>query len=174
MLLKGYFRKRSLEKDSSHQPTGFIPAGMIKYMAVLLDAEEPGFEKCREAIIGYCREKGMDLNLMYVDYRRASRKAGPETDPDMTFLRSDLKWTGRPSASKASLVKDHPCDLFICLSGKTDFSIEYISCSAEARFKIGRTSFRRDPFNIVIEGDSQKTGQEEIFKAITDLLSKIE
>lgn len=143
-------------------------------MAVLLDVEEQDFETCRDSITGYCRKNGMDLNLMYIDLRRYSKKVRPSTDPDATFRKSDMKWYGCPRMKKTALVKNNPCDLFICLSGKDEFCIEYLSCAAEAKFKIGRTVFRNDPFNITIDGSGGKTGQNEIFMAIIDLLAKIE
>ncbi|MCM1502437.1 MAG: hypothetical protein NC115_07205 [Bacteroidales bacterium] len=171
-MIKGIFRKRCLEKETSSLPTGFMPAGSIKYMAVLIDADEPGFEKCRESIVEYCRANGIDLNLMYVDMRRSSRKDSP-TDKDATFLRSDVNWFGKPSAKKAALVRNYPCDLYICLSRNDGFCIEYISWVAEARFKIGRDRFRKDPFNIIIGENGQESSQDDVFKAIIDLLSKI-
>lgn len=174
MLLRRHFRKKSLERDSSRQQTGFIPAGRIKYMAVLLDVEDKDFETCRDNIAGYCRKNGMALNLMYLDLRKYSKKVRPSTDPDATFMKSDLKWYGRPRIKKTALVKNNPCDLYICLSGKDEFCIEYLSCVAEAKFKIGRTAFRNDPFNITVGGNNRETGQNEIFMAIIDLLAKIE
>lgn len=188
-MLRRYFRKKRLRQDSSGQPTGFIPVEQIKYMAVILDVADPEFPECRDAITAYCRKTGMALNMMYIDFRRGGifshveklcgeHRSGavyrPATDRDMTFFRRDLNWLGKPSAKKAGLLKDNPCDLYICLADRRSYCIEYLSSIAAARFKIGRTDFRSAPFDMVVsEAPDGPDGICEIFRTITEFLAKI-
>jgi len=175
-MIKRYFRKKSLIRDSSTQPTGLIPAGDVKYMTVILDAGEPDAEKCRDTIIAYCKKTKIDLNLIYLDFRRFNRKVRPSTDKDMTIFRSDLNWFGKPSDKKSSLLKDNPCDLYICLADYENYCIEYLSKAVTAKFKVGRRAFKGNTFDMVVSNSADDTGTktaDEVFKAVTNLMAKI-
>lgn len=189
MLFRRFFRKRRLNRDASQVGTGIMPLDAIKSVTVLIDSGEPDFEECSDAVRAFFRKNGLNPALAYADFRKFNRSIRPSTDNTETIFRRSLNWFGKPSAKKTPAALSSPCDLFICLSGSDRFCIEYVSAAIPAKFKIGRTEFAGEPYDMVFsvprgeadavdgrkdDGAAEKqAGQTEIFSIIAGFLEKI-
>ncbi len=196
-MFKKIFRKRRLKKDRSDIATGLIPLKEIHSAAVLLDAAETGWAACAEKIKQFCKDSGIVLTMLFTDLRKPGKGVIMESDREQTIRRRDINWFGRPDLKKAALLTGKPVDLFLCLADNDSYCIEYLAKSAKARFKIGRRPFDGDPFDLIVaeslpdtdrepEGQEQTDGGaqerkntegsivEEIFRTITDIITKIE
>ena len=58
-FLKNYFRRRSLRRHACNEPTGIVPLGEVRTVAVFLDAEDPSFESCRQELQAFFSENNL-------------------------------------------------------------------------------------------------------------------
>ena len=172
--LKNLLRKSSLKKYASATPTGILPLEKIRSAVVLLDVEDTSFDTCKNDIMVFFRERGIMVDIYFVDFRKLTEGERLITSITGTVLKKDLNWFGRPSKEKiAQLIEPEP-DMLISLFQKSDFPIEFMVKVSRARFKIGREQLPGDPFDLVIKDPAGKQYSEaELFREIVKFFSKI-
>ena len=170
------FRKRKIKKFLSDVPTGIRPLRDISTVNVIIDVEEPGFDKLREDILSWGRQNGLKVNIYFFDFRRLGKEELLLTSINTTILRKELDWIGTPEFSKVGALMYEPSDLLISMIDNGDFPIEFLSKCAKARFKIGRCGFPGHSYDMVISGnptEDLRSDARHIFAAIKEFLTKI-
>lgn len=170
------FRRKRLARYASGVKTGFIPLTAISTVNVVIDVEEPEFEKLRDNILAWGKQMGLKIVIFFFDFRKLGKDDLLLTSIQTTIIRRDLNWIGMPDPDKLGNLIYEPSDLFISMVDNGDFPIEFISKCTKARFKIGRCGFKGHAYDMIIsdnpsEGLTSDSGK--IFEAIKDFLNKI-
>lgn len=171
-----FFRKRKIRKYASDIPTGIIALDGISSVNVVIDVEEPEFDILKEEILAWGRKTGLKVNIYFLDFRKLGKEELLLTSITTTIIKKELDWLGTPPLQKISALLQEPSDLFISLVENGGFPIEFISCSAKARFKIGRQGFPGHAYDMVISGsptEDLRSDVRKIFTAMTGFLEKI-
>ena len=169
------FRKRKIKKFLSDVPTGIRPLRDISTVNVIIDVEEPGFDKLREDILSWGRQNGLKVNIYFFDFRRLGKEELLLTSINTTILRKELDWIGMPDLSKVAPIIEEKSDLFISMVDNHDYPIDFLTRCSKARFKIGRCEYDGHPFNMVLTGGETadlRSESKQIFAAMTDFLTK--
>ena len=143
-MLKELFQRRALRKDASPVPTGLVPLHRIHTAVVLTDSPATGADAFR----AFFRKHGIKWTVVNV-----------------TGVFADLNWFGKPRSAKPL-----EADLFISLVPAQLFTLDYMTASSRACFKVGRYDFPL--FNLVFS-DSKDLSQVDAFREIVNLLEKI-
>lgn len=174
-ILKIFQRKR-LAKFASHVPTGLLPLSDISSVNVVIDVEEPGFDKLKDDILAWSKQVGLKVNIYFFDFRKISKDELLLTSIQTTIIKKELDWIGMPEFSKIGNLLYEQSDLFISMVDNGDFPIEFLSKCAKARFKIGRCGFPGHSYDMVISGnptEDLRSDARHIFAAIKEFLTKI-
>lgn len=160
-FLKNSFRRRSLRRHACNEPTGILPLGEVRTVAVILDAADPSFEDCRQALRAFFSEHKMKGDLFI-------------TGTDDNNRKKEQNWFGQPSAQIISHLRDMRADLCISLLRDASFPVEFMVKCTPARFKIGRVQLPGSPFDLVVSDPSgQALSQLDSFRSIRQMLEKI-
>lgn len=193
-LIAKSIRSHRLRKYSSTLQTGFVPLGSIRKALFIIDAEDPSCDKCRKEAEAFCSRHGIQVEILYSDFRKFSKDVQPCTEAARTFRRKDIGLFKLPKMKKMrSTVLCQEPDLLVCLSPDGRFLMEFIAKAAKARFKIGRNIFPGDPYDLVIvpserqDADSSPDGngpkpeatdihvdQEKVLEKILSFLTQVE
>lgn len=176
-IIKTILRRRKVSKFISDVPTGFLPLKEISSVNVILDVEEPGFDRLRTRIIEWGRDMGLKLNIYFFDFRRLDKEELLITSIQTTIIKKELDWLGTPEISKVSGLVGEKSDLFISLIDNGDFPIEFISKCAKARFKIGRRAYDGHAYDMVFSGSPTadlRSDSCRVFETIIEFLEKIQ
>ena len=174
--IKNFFRKRALRKFISTEPTSLLPLSHIKTANVIIDVEEPGFDILKEDILAWGRATGIEVSIYFFDFRKLGKNELLLTSINTTIIQKELNWFDMPSPAKVGMLLGEKSDLFISLVSNKNFPIEFVSKCAKARFKIGRCGFEGHAYDMVMIGsptEELRSDSRQIFKAITDFLTKI-
>ena len=174
-ILKIFQRKR-LAKFASNVPTGLLPLSDISSVNVVIDVEEPGFDKLKDDILAWSKQVGLKVNIYFFDFRKISKDELLLTSIQTTIIKKELDWIGMPEFSKIGNLLYEQSDLFISMVDNGDFPIEFLSKCAKARFKIGRCGFPGHSYDMVISGnptEDLRSDARHIFAAIEECLTKI-
>lgn len=170
------FRKRKIKKFLSDVPTGIHPLKDTSTVNVIIDVEEPGFDKLREDILAWGRKYGLKVNIYFFDFRKLGKEELLLTSINTTILRKELDWLGTPEFSKVGALMYEPSDLLISMIDNGDFPIEFLSKCSKARFKIGRYPFEGHVYDMVFVGnptEDLRSDARRIFASMTDFINKI-
>lgn len=170
------FRKKRLGRYASNVPTGLLPLSAISSVNVVIDVEEPDFDKLKDDIFAWGRQVGLKINIYFFDFRKIGKDELLLTSIQTTIIRKELDWIGMPDFSKIGNLLYEPSDLFISMVDNGDFPIEFLSKCAKARFKIGRCGFEGHVYDMVISGtptEDLRSDARQIFAAIREFLTKI-
>ena len=170
------FRRKRLEKFVSNVPTGLIPLSAISSVNVVIDVEEPGFDKLKDDILSWGKQVGLKVNIYFFDFRKITKDELLLTSIQTTIIKKELDWIGMPELSKIGNLLYEPSDLFISMVDNGDFPIEFISKCTKARFKIGRYPFEGHAYDMIISGNPTEdliSDSRKIFAAAKDFLTKI-
>lgn len=171
-----FFRDRKIQKFLSDVPTGIRSLRNISSVNVIIDVEEPGFELLKEDILAWGRQKGLKINIYYLDFRKLGKEELLLTSITTTILRKELDWIGTPEFSKVGTLLYEHSDLFISLIDNGDFPIEFLSKCSKAKFKIGRYGFDGHVYDMVFTGnptEDLRSDARRIFAAMTGFIEKI-
>ncbi len=170
------FRRKRLEKFVSNVPTGLIPLSAISSVNVVIDVEEPGFDKLKDDILSWGKQVGLKVNIYFFDFRKITKDELLLTSIQTTIIKKELDWIGMPELSKIGNLLYEPSDLFISMVDNGEFPIEFISKCTKARFKIGRYPFEGHAYDMIISGNPTEdliSDSRKIFAAAKDFLTKI-
>lgn len=170
------FRRKRLEKFVSNVPTGLIPLSAISSVNVVIDVEEPGFDKLKDDILSWGKQVGLKVNIYFFDFRKITKVELLLTSIQTTIIKKELDWIGMPELSKIGNLLYEPSDLFISMVDNGEFPIEFISKCTKARFKIGRYPFEGHAYDMIISGNPTEdliSDSRKIFAAAKDFLTKI-
>lgn len=160
-FLKNSFRRRSLRRHACNEPTGILPLGEVRTVAVILDAADPSFEDCRQALRAFFSEHKMKGDLFI-------------TGTDDNNRKKECNWFGQPSREIISRLRDMRADLCISLLRDASFPVEFMVKCTPARFKIGRVQLPGSPFDLVVSDPAgQALSQLDSFHSIRQMLEKI-
>ena len=171
-----FFRDRKIQKFLSDVPTGIRSVRNISSVNVFSDVEEPGFELLKEDILAWGRQKGLKINIYFLDFRKLGKEELLLTSITTTVLRKELDWIGTPEFSKVGTLLYEHSDLFISLIDNGDFPIEFLSKCSKAKFKIGRYGFDGHVYDMVFTGnptEDLRSDARRIFAAMTGFIEKI-
>lgn len=161
---------------ASDVPTGLIPLSEISTVNAVIDVEEPGFDLLKEDIMLWGKVNGLKVNIFFLDFRKLGKDELLLTSIQTTILKKELDWIGMPNLNKISALIDEKSDLFISMVENSRFPIDFLSKCTKARFKIGRTAYDGDAFDMVITGSHTadlRSDSRQVFAAMTDFLTKI-
>lgn len=174
-ILKIFQRKR-LAKFASNVPTGLLPLSDISSVNVVIDVEEPGFDKLKDDILAWGKQVGLKVNIYFFDFRKISKDELLLTSIQTTIIKKELDWIGMPEFSKIGNLLYEQSDLFISMVDNGDFPIEFLSKCSKARFKIGRCPFEGHAYDMVIVGNPTEdliSDARRIFASMTDFVKRI-
>lgn len=175
-IILRFFRDRKIQKFLSDVPTGIRSLRNISSVNVIIDVEEPGFELLKEDILAWGRQKGLKINIYFLDFRKLGKEELLLTSITTTILRKELDWIGTPEFSKVGTLLYEHSDLFISLIDNGDFPIEFLSKCSKAKFKIGRYGFDGHVYDMVFTGnptEDLRSDARRIFAAMTGFIEKI-
>ena len=170
------FRKKRLAKYASDVTTGLLPLSAISTVNVVIDVEEPDFDKLKDDILAWGKQVGLKVNIYFFDFRKITKDELLLTSIQTTIIKKELDWLGMPEFGKIGNLLYEPSDLFISMVDNGDFPIEFLSKCTKARFKIGRCSFAEHSYDMIISGNPTEdliSDSRKIFAAIKDFLTKI-
>ena len=175
--VKNFFRKRAIRKYSRAVQTGIIPISEISSANIVIDVEESDWDILKEEILAWGRAVGIKVNIYFFDFRKLGKNELLLNSIQTTVARKDLNWMGMPAYDKVSGVIEDKSDLFISLVDSCDFSIDFISKCAAARFKVGRKAYPGHCFDMIFSGkpqaDGLKGGGREVFAGMKEFIGKI-
>ncbi len=174
--IKRFFQVRKLRKYASDLPTGLLPMSEINTVNVVIDVEEQGFDLLKEDILAWGRSAGVKVNIYFFDFRKLGKDEILMTTIDKTLLRKGLDWLGTPNVAKLTSLFEEKSDLLISMIDNGNYSIEFLSKCARARFKVGRYAFPGHAYDMVVRGASSedlRSDSRKIFQEITEFLIKI-
>lgn len=156
------------------EPTGIRSIGEISSAAVLINAEDPSFNACRNSVLSFFRGNGIKIELFFLDFSKIDSGERLLTSVNSTILQKDLNWFGLPAKEKRDLILGETYDLFISLYNDDDYTSDFISSSIRARFKIGRRQLPGQIFDIVMNDPAEEPLSEaDVFGKIITLLESI-
>ena len=170
------FRKKRLAKFTSNLATSLLPLSDISSVNVVIDVEEPGFDKLKDDILSWGKQVGLKVNIYFFDFRKITKDELLLTSIQTTIIKKELDWIGMPEFSKIGNLLYEPSDLFISMVDNGDFPIEFLSKCTKARFKIGRCGFEGHAYDMIISGNPTEdliSDSRKIFAAIKEYLTKI-
>ena len=170
------FRKKRLAKYASDVTTGLLPLSAISTVNVVIDVEEPDFDKLKDDILAWGKQVGLKVNIYFFDFRKITKDELLLTSIQTTNIKKELDWLGMPELGKIGNLLYEQSDLFISMVDNGDFPIEFLSKCVKARFKIGRCSFAEHSYDMIISGNPTEdliSDSRKIFAAIKDFLTKI-
>jgi hypothetical protein len=170
------FRKKRLAKYASDVTTGLLPLSAISTVNVVIDVEEPDFDKLKDDILAWGKQVGLKVNIYFFDFRKITKDELLLTSIQTTIIKKELDWLGMPELGKIGNLLYEQSDLFISMVDNGDFPIEFLSKCTKARFKIGRCSFAEHSYDMIISGNPTEdliSDSRKIFAAIKDFLTKI-
>ena len=174
--VKNFFRRRAIRKFGHAVPTGLIPLSDISSVNIVMDVEEAGWDILKEDILAWGRSAGLKVNIYFFDFRKLGKNELLLTSIQTTVSRKDLNWIGMPHYDKVAGAIEEPSDLFISLVDSSDFSIDFVSKCASARFKIGRRAYPGHCFDMICSGkpcEGLRSGGREVFAGMVEFLGKI-
>ena len=173
--IKEFFRRRSLRRHASTEPTGIVPLRDVRSAVAFIDVEDPSFDQCKNALLLFFRERGIKGEVFFFDFRKLSDGERLITSITTTVLRKDLNWFGKPSREKVDLLLQGEPDLFLSLLPKAGFPLSFMASCSRARFKVGREQLPGDIFDLVVKDAADRPlSQVEAFREIVKFLDKIQ
>ncbi|MBR1869164.1 MAG: hypothetical protein IJ799_03760 [Bacteroidales bacterium] len=168
--LKRALRQRALRRHASSVPTGIMPLGKIRKVAVFMDAGGMEAAECARAVRDWAASKGKDLSV----YALALSKEAAAVEGAVNLTPSDLNFFGRVRRSKKVPAVDGNVDLLISLFDGDPFAVEFEAVSVGAAFKAGRVQLPGDVYDLVVNApEGEKCTQEEAFREMVSLMEKI-
>lgn len=172
--IKALFRRHSLKKHASTQPTGFMPISKVRSAVAFIDVEDTSFHECKQKLQNFFRENNIRGDIFFFDFRKLPDGERLITSITGTVLKKDLNWYGRPSDDKIRILLEGEPDMFISLLPKADFPIEFMATCSNARFKAGRFQIPGNVFDLVITDPADRNlNQAEAFDEMEKLLTRI-
>lgn len=160
-FLKNYFHRRSLRHYACNEPTGIVPLGEVRTVAVFLDAEDPSFESCRQELQAFFSENNLNGDFFITDITKKG-------------LKKEYNWFGQPTAKTISRLQGMRADICISLLRDASFPVEFLVKCIPSRFKIGRIQLPGNPFDLVVSDPAGQTLSElESFRSIQQVLAKL-
>ena len=158
-FLENIVRKQKLKKNASPVKTGFRPITEVRSVAVILDVEDPSYDRCKDQVLIYFRNSGVKrVDIYYCDFRKVGKQELLLTSIQNTILKKNLTWYGAPRKSDFSaLFEDEGSnyDMLVNLVDKEDYTVEFIAKCSTAKFKIGIRQFDSRPFDFVYSFDGK-------------------
>ncbi|MBP5635944.1 MAG: hypothetical protein J6X25_00280 [Bacteroidales bacterium] len=172
--VKQLFRRGSLKKYSSAEPTGFMPLEEVHSAVAFIDVVDTSFNECKQALLAFFRENNIKGDIFFFDFRKLDQGERLITSITTTVLKKDLNWFGKPSQEKVNLMLAGEPDLFISLIPNADFPIEFMANCSHARFKTGRVQLPGNVFDLVVKDPADRSLSEaEFFTELYKLLRRI-
>ena len=84
------FRRKRLDKFVSKVPTGFLPLSAISSVNVVIDVEEPGFDKLKDDILAWGKQVGLKVNIYFFDFRKISKDELLLTSIQTTIIKKEV------------------------------------------------------------------------------------
>lgn len=173
-FVKNILRERYLRKAASKASTGLSPLSAVKSAIVLIDAEEPEYDACKEAVAAYFKGLNIKVDFFFLDFSKKNEDERQITSLNTTILRKDVNWYGRPSREKISMIAETGGDVFISLADNAEFPVECIAKCSVSKFKIGRIQTPHKTFDLVVEDPTHnQVSQQEAFSEIVKILETV-
>jgi len=166
---KDFMRRRALKKYTYKGRTGFLPIDQIHSVAVVVDVTSPEFDELRKDVTLFFRQRGIKLDIYYLDFRKIENTELLLTSIQTTILKKEINWFGMPDHSKLDFITSNHVDLFVSLVPNDNFTATFICACAPARFKAGISTYDSDPFNMVMSGTESPV---RCFNLLKDWLEK--
>lgn len=171
---KNIFRKKCLKKSASGIETGMRPIKAINSAAVLINAGCGEFPKTEKLVLDYFKAHNIELEIIYLDTSKGGKAKVSAATEESRITKNDLNWFGRLSKEKSEKLLSRKKDLFICLTGRCDFTVKFLSAAFPATFKIGGETSAYDEYDIVVHASSDTDkGISELFSTVTTILESI-
>ncbi|MBO4434926.1 MAG: hypothetical protein J5769_05705 [Bacteroidales bacterium] len=172
--VKGLFRRQSLKKHTSTEPTGLMPLSEVRSAVAFIDVVDTSFNECKQALMAFFRDNNIKGDIFFFDFRKLDQGERLITSITTTVLKKDLNWFDRPSQDKVNLMLAGEPDLFISLIPNADFPIEFMANCSRAHFKAGRVQLPGNVFDLVVSDPAGRSLSEaEFFNELYKLLRRV-
>lgn len=158
-FLQDIVRKQKLRKNASTVKTGFKAITGVRSVAVILDVEDPSYDRCKDQVLIYFRNNGVKrVDIYYCDFRKVGKQELLLTSIQNTILKKNLTWYGAPRKNDFPGLfapEEESYDMLVNLVDKDDYTVEYIAKCSTAKFKVGIKQFDSRPFDFVYSFDDR-------------------
>lgn len=160
-FLTELLRRVELKKHSSAVATGFIPLKDIRTALVILDGTDPRCLASRDAMEAFLRGYKIDPSFIFIDLRKRKKGVTVYASGDGLISRRYVNFFGMPRMKKKGHLFSSDFDLLINLRDSDDYTGNFISAAARARFKIGTRAYPGNPFDLTVTaGDYDMPGED--------------
>jgi len=174
-FIPDFFRKQSLKRHASTEPTEILPLSRMKSYVAIIDVEDTSYDTCKTQIMNFFRKYDINGSIYFQDFRKIGSEDRLITSIQTTITRKDVNWYGKPSPALLKVMDELHPDLLICLIKNPEYPIEYLVRTSNARFKIGRKQLEGNVFDMVfVEPEDKRIQQLESFNAMKNFLLKIQ
>lgn len=181
-----YLRKKNLKKallpppvkenpeEEEEEVIPQIESKEVKSLLVLVDIKDLTWKDLRNRAMKVFLERCYNGQVIFVCTDKLDKKEVITTPPDQTITTDDMSWSGKPVTDKIpELVKQRP-DVLINLISDTGYMMEYIIKASGARFKVGRTEFPENGYDMLLEDSAEgPLSPLECFDAIIEYMDKM-
>jgi hypothetical protein len=108
--------------------------------------------------------------MIYFPQDKLPEGVGKNSSSQIVFSNNECNWFGRPKTADINKFINTKFNIFIDLSFKPWFPLQYIAISSHADFKIGCTNEANNPYNFVLLGSGS---EEQFIKDLETYLYKI-
>lgn len=171
-LLALMARNSSLKKHRSKVPTGMTPLDEIKKATVFVDSVQNNFTELITEINDFFENRQIEVRVFVLALKSTNALAEGQFKADFLH-RKNINWYGRIKRNKRTPQIPADDDLFISLSQDDCYPIEYAARTSNARFKIGRTKYSDNLYDIVFTNGKAQKDDLTAFRAISDFLTKV-
>ncbi|MDR2026920.1 MAG: hypothetical protein LBQ01_05085 [Prevotellaceae bacterium] len=117
--------------------------------------------------------KQYDIELVFMIYfpqDKLPEGIGENSPSRIVFSNNECNWFGKPETAGINSFINTEFDIFIDLSSRQWFPLQYIAISSHALFKIGRINGTDSPYSLVLLGSES---EERFIKDLETYLYKI-
>lgn len=154
LLIRYLIRKARIKEYFDTKETGFLPMSQIRSAVILLDGTSEGCTSAGEKLKKFFSSCNVSVTLMYLDFRRKSKTVIRYSPAEETIYSRHISWTGVPKIKKFHSLLTTEFDLMINLVENSGFTVDFLSKSLKARFKIGALDYKGHDFDFIIETPS--------------------
>lgn len=151
-FLTTLLRKARLRKHASKLPTGLLPLRNVRSALVIADGTEPGCREYADRMTAFLKSNSVAVSVIFIDLRKIRKDTVVYVNGEGTITRRQVNWFGMPKLKKTGHLFSSEADLLINLRSIDDYTGDFISKAAKAKFKIGTCDYPGNPFDLIVSG----------------------
>lgn len=172
MFFKESRQKKALRRIDTERVVRFKPFSEVKEVGIIFDLNEENIIDAIKRFAEYLDDKSIKFQALALNFTKSQFPEG--------FVDFRIKIINRESFNKIGVPVDDAIfgfaaqnfDLYIDLFPEYNFTSDYISRLSAASFKVGRSGYDSNPFDLVLSSDPQK-GVKHFMDSVIHYLTSI-